>query len=1076
MTSGGPGREDIGHQDPPSDTIYVYSAMNADVEDLRRRLDSFTGQTSEIDAVVALIEDCLATRRAALAGTPRAADALSGLAACAEDDATLRSAQVAGIGYHFRSMGLKDLDAAAECLVQSVLLLRPLAAQNRGIFPDLVMRIYGVDPRWVTQDWRPALTAVGTAMVAAQAGDPVWVTMGIALIRETLRLPPGAGRSAASGSAGAVPDPQQIADRSSLGAALGQRYRLTRSPADAEEALSLALACLEQASAGVVDPGLLDFRASIAYRDHFDISSDPGDRQRWLEHAHAAVLGVAADSPDRDAYLVNLQQAEQSGQAEQTDHALHSDQAQQSDQARQSDQAQQAEHLHQAEQGRSGSRRGRRDDGGGAATSAASVAGPSPVAASPRKAAVRAVARQIDRWVEQRPRPLHHLREVLLPSDPSVMPEQLMRLLDRAFPVWRRHRSVIEMFRVWTREDALLIDTIFLEPARQELLSATDTELERAFGDIGADSADTELVVTRLYGRTQELLWMEHCGQLNRIPRDAWADLLGVAQSCRGLSDDLPSAAEFLDATIRLQLVRGVASRVLGRTQDCEVEFTFLISWYAHAASLGLNQVVRARKLDWLDALYALLDSAGGDRRDSIVCLTATVLVKELSIGRFRVLPPLTLGGAYPHRVVLEGHSPFATPEWQQAVAHLGTDTAFLDLVITEKTLQIRVHRAATSWIKVIDLAGMEGVEARWFSVDGSVLEPSLDTELTAAAQATAYLGAEPPAEESSSRFVWNTHHQAMTYAPAAAGWSWSNRWTTMLPNPTRDIWKAVERIALREAVSYCESGGVTHLVISPDGSLGAVPFHLVPRPDLRRLGDTHRISYMPNLAGMLTLLDRDRLDLDRLSAVVVQDPSGTVGHATWECDRVLHHVGPSATTLDSALVTAATVRTARSRIDLFHFTGHAQFDWQDPEGAFLDLGQGRRMGLDDLRQMPFGPGSLAFLSACHTARRGTARQNRTTSHGLVSSLLEAGAATVVCTMWPVESAAAALVANWFYEAWLGPTRLGRLDSLQSAVESLRSTRKADCEEVLGSRIYIRGEYPFQDEYFWGAFVLYGAW
>ena len=41
--------------------IYVYSASNIDAEDLRSRLVDFKGHTSEMDAVLKLIEDSLTT-------------------------------------------------------------------------------------------------------------------------------------------------------------------------------------------------------------------------------------------------------------------------------------------------------------------------------------------------------------------------------------------------------------------------------------------------------------------------------------------------------------------------------------------------------------------------------------------------------------------------------------------------------------------------------------------------------------------------------------------------------------------------------------------------------------------------------------------------------------------------------------------------------------------------------------------------------------------------------------------------------------------------------------------------------
>jgi len=114
------------------------------------------------------------------------------------------------------------------------------------------------------------------------------------------------------------------------------------------------------------------------------------------------------------------------------------------------------------------------------------------------------------------------------------------------------------------------------------------------------------------------------------------------------------------------------------------------------------------------------------------------------------------------------------------------------------------------------------------------------------------------------------------------------------------------------------------------------------------------------------------------------------------------------------------------------------------------------------------------FLSACHTGRHGTGA-GRASSRGIVSALLEAGVASVVCTLWPVHSLAAALVSHWFYQAWISE-RKARLESLRQATLKLRESSRTECEKILGRRLYLRGERPFEDEYYWGAFVLYGGW
>jgi CHAT domain-containing protein len=70
-------------------------------------------------------------------------------------------------------------------------------------------------------------------------------------------------------------------------------------------------------------------------------------------------------------------------------------------------------------------------------------------------------------------------------------------------------------------------------------------------------------------------------------------------------------------------------------------------------------------------------------------------------------------------------------------------------------------------------------------------------------------------------------------------------------------------------------------------------------------------------------------------------------------------------------------------------------------------------------------------------------------------------------------SIASALVSRWFYERWLGAGE-ERLESLRWATQRLRTASRAECEQALGRRIYKRGERLLADEFYWGAFVLYG--
>jgi CHAT domain-containing protein len=305
-------------------------------------------------------------------------------------------------------------------------------------------------------------------------------------------------------------------------------------------------------------------------------------------------------------------------------------------------------------------------------------------------------------------------------------------------------------------------------------------------------------------------------------------------------------------------------------------------------------------------------------------------------------------------------------------------------------------------------------------------------------------------------------------------GWSWDFEWNADSPTFEGELWRVVYAMVFAEAVDAAASAGVRHLVISPDGSLTAMPHHLLRGPDGERLGDRFLVSYAPNLTGLLTILDADEVSPDEARAIVVEDPTGTVSLARWECQRVADSVGRAAEVVRGAEAAPAHVKGLCAGASILHFTGHATFDWSKPEDAFLRLAGDGRLTLPDLRGLGLKPGALVFLSACDTGRR-TISGKRSSSRGIVSAFLEAGAATVVCTLWPVHSIAAALVSAWFYESWI-VRGMGRLESLREATRRLREAGRPECEAAVGRRIYLPGERPFQDEYYWGAFVLNGAW
>jgi len=92
---------------------------------------------------------------------------------------------------------------------------------------------------------------------------------------------------------------------------------------------------------------------------------------------------------------------------------------------------------------------------------------------------------------------------------------------------------------------------------------------------------------------------------------------------------------------------------------------------------------------------------------------------------------------------------------------------------------------------------------------------------------------------------------------------------------------------------------------------------------------------------------------------------------------------------------------------------------------------------------------------------------------GLAHTFLQAGARSLIVSLWPVEDRATSLLMERFYENWTGQysevrnglkgKKMSKADALQEAKRYVRTYTEKD------------GERPFEHPYFWAAFILMGG-
>ncbi|GAB7106298.1 hypothetical protein JCM4814A_46120 [Streptomyces phaeofaciens JCM 4814] len=156
----------------------------------------------------------------------------------------------------------------------------------------------------------------------------------------------------------------------------------------------------------------------------------------------------------------------------------------------------------------------------------------------------------------------------------------------------------------------------------------------------------------------------------------------------------------------------------------------------------------------------------------------------------------------------------------------------------------------------------------------------------------------------------------------------------------------------------------------------------------------------------------------------------------------------PDARLLESPHAVRDTVLAALPEHDIAHFACHAVSDWSSPRES--------RLLLDDHESSPLTlaavsrlrlRGDLAYLSACSTS--GTAPDRVDEVLQLTSSFLLAGYAQVIGTLWPLQDAVAASMADAFYTdltaGGSGPPAVARsARALHRAVVAERDARPDD--------------------------------
>ncbi len=188
-------------------------------------------------------------------------------------------------------------------------------------------------------------------------------------------------------------------------------------------------------------------------------------------------------------------------------------------------------------------------------------------------------------------------------------------------------------------------------------------------------------------------------------------------------------------------------------------------------------------------------------------------------------------------------------------------------------------------------------------------------------------------------------------------------------------------------------------------------------------------------------------------------------------------------------------LNAATGELTHFHFSGHGQYDWDDPQNSGLVCAD-RRLTLHTIqRRLDLNQTRLVSLSACETGMVDL-RQSPDEFIGLPAGFMAAGAPAVLSTLWAVGDLASMLLVERFYEGLL-QQQLSPPEALRQAQRWLRDVTAAELADrfsaerlaTLGLKLppaIISEGYrrfvdhdgpprPFREPYYWAGFVFNGA-
>jgi CHAT domain-containing protein/tetratricopeptide (TPR) repeat protein len=325
-------------------------------------------------------------------------------------------------------------------------------------------------------------------------------------------------------------------------------------------------------------------------------------------------------------------------------------------------------------------------------------------------------------------------------------------------------------------------------------------------------------------------------------------------------------------------------------------------------------------------------------------------------------------------------------------------------------------------------------------------------------------------------------------------------RWREEIESIGAKLWKAIFAPVIGR-VRELANGGCRDLVIIPQGGLGVLPLHASWRDEGGSkvfLLDEYCVRIAPSIAALGISASRAALrQREDARVLLVADAEDDLPFAALEGISVASRFD-----IDVSMVLRGAAATAEAVLDRLagkthiHLACHGTYVPENPMLSAFALARGSSVSVREIQRLAnFSSNRLIVLSACESGVT-DAREVPDEFLGFPGVLIGAGAAAVVCSLWPVSDAATMLLMDKFYEMhldkgvepagalrhaqrWLREQSAGgiasRYRALMKNVERNDPAILAALDEELARMASLGStDFPFQHPYYWAGFTLVG--